>query len=342
MSSFRRLVVFTFSAVALGIVAASMLQPAAAQNLAERIAAIVTCSSASACAGWQNNGSGPAVSAVGTKGVGLTANSTSNKAINGVSKAAGIGAVYGENDSGSGYGVHGVLKGGSAGAAVYGQGGASEGVYATSTGRTALVATATTQDGIDGFTNGSASGGSAAVFAHDLSTNTQNFGLEAWSDHGVGVVARSIAGTEALRVISGTTQSGNPVVTVNASDGTVVAYIDDFGNEFITGEILTSGSCSNGCIKYAPKAARPTVEDTGDAVLAAGRAYVALPASLIDAVRQVGNYRVFVTPEGESNGLYVTQKSARGFAVVENHAGRSDVAFSWRVVADSIVRGRKH
>lgn len=342
MSLTRRVSVFTLAAAALGIVASAMLQPAAAQNLAARIAAIVTCSSASPCAGWQNNGSGPAASAVGTKGVGLTASSTSNKAVNGVSKASGVGAVYGENDSGSGYGVHGVVKGGSAGAAVYGQGGAGEGVYATSTGRTALVASASSQDGIDGLTSGSASGGSAAVFAHDMSTNALNFGVEGWSDHGVGVVARSVAGTEALRVNSGTTQSGNPVVTVNASDGTVVAYIDDFGNEFITGEILTAGSCSNGCIKYAPKVARPTVEDTGDAVLAAGRAYVPLPASLVDTVRQDGNYRVFVTPEGESNGLYVTQKSSRGFAVVENHGGRSGVAFSWRIVADSVIRARKH
>jgi len=341
MRSIRQVALLTLPAFALGIVASSMLQPAAAQNLAERIAAIVTCSSASPCAGWQNNGSGPAASAVGTKGAGLTASSTSNKAVSGVSKASGLGALYGENDSGSGYGVQGVSKGGSAGAAVYGQGGAGEGVYATSTGRTALVAVATSQDGVDGLTSGSASGGSAGVFAHDTSMNSHNFGVEGLSDNGVGVLARSAAGTEALRVNSGTTETGNPVFDVNSSDGTTVAYIDDIGNMFITGELTSNSACTGGCTTYAPHVARPTIEDTGDAVLAAGHAYVALPASVIAAVRQDGNYRVFVTPEGESNGLYVTQKSARGFAVVENHAGRSDVAFSWRIVADSVVRARK-
>jgi len=342
MRSIRQVAFFTLPAFTLGIVASSMLQPAAAQNLAEHIAAIVTCSSASACAGWQNNGSGPAASAVGTKGVGLTASSTSNKAVNGVSKASGIGAVYGENDSGSGYGVHGVTKGGSAGAAVYGQGGAGEGVYATSTGRAALVAVGSSQDGVDGLTSGSSSGGSAGVFAHDTSTNARNYGVEGLSDNGVGVLARSAAGTEALRVNSGTTETGNPVFDVNSSDGTTVAYIDDIGNMFITGQLSQNEACTGRCITYTPHVVRPTIEDTGDAALAAGRAYIPLPDSLTAAVRQDGNYRVFVTPEGESNGLYVTRKSARGFAVIENHAGRSDVAFSWRVVADSIVRGRKH
>ena len=42
---------------------------------------------------------------------------------------------------------------------------------------------------------------------------------------------------------------------------------------------------------------------------------------------------VFVTPEGPSHGLCVTNKSPAGFEVVENEGGRSSVAFSYRIVA---------
>jgi hypothetical protein len=41
---------------------------------------------------------------------------------------------------------------------------------------------------------------------------------------------------------------------------------------------------------------------------------------------------VFVTPEGDSNGLYVV-KGAGGFLVREQHGGRSTVPFDYRIVA---------
>jgi hypothetical protein len=44
-------------------------------------------------------------------------------------------------------------------------------------------------------------------------------------------------------------------------------------------------------------------------------------------------YMVFITPEGDSNGLYVVNKTAAGFEVHENRAGRSTLAFSYRIVA---------
>jgi hypothetical protein len=45
------------------------------------------------------------------------------------------------------------------------------------------------------------------------------------------------------------------------------------------------------------------------------------------------NYLVFITPEGDNRGLYVTQKSAVGFAVRESQGGHSTLAFSYRIVA---------
>ncbi len=44
-------------------------------------------------------------------------------------------------------------------------------------------------------------------------------------------------------------------------------------------------------------------------------------------------YLVYVTPEGDSKGLYVTAKGPAGFEVREQQGGTSGVAFNYRVVA---------
>jgi hypothetical protein len=46
-----------------------------------------------------------------------------------------------------------------------------------------------------------------------------------------------------------------------------------------------------------------------------------------------GEYHVFVTPEGESKGLFVTDRQADGFEVCEQDGGSSTLTFSYRVVA---------
>jgi hypothetical protein len=51
------------------------------------------------------------------------------------------------------------------------------------------------------------------------------------------------------------------------------------------------------------------------------------------ALIQLDNYHVFLTPEGESAGLYVADMSPSGFAVREQREGSSHLTFSYRVVA---------
>ncbi len=73
-------------------------------------------------------------------------------------------------------------------------------------------------------------------------------------------------------------------------------------------------------------------EDFGSAALAGGRASVTLDPDFA-AVVNTADYRVFLTPEGDSRGLYVSSKSATGFTVREQQGGTSSLAFSYRVVA---------
>jgi hypothetical protein len=44
------------------------------------------------------------------------------------------------------------------------------------------------------------------------------------------------------------------------------------------------------------------------------------------------DYRVFLTPEGDCRGLFVRRKTAANFEVRELMGGKSNVAFSYRIV----------
>jgi hypothetical protein len=86
-------------------------------------------------------------------------------------------------------------------------------------------------------------------------------------------------------------------------------------------------------VSYVATQSLPTIDDFGEATLQNGLAYVRLDPAFANVIDQRSNYLVFITPEGDSHGLYVTQKSLRGFAVHENMGGHSSLAFSYRIVA---------
>jgi hypothetical protein len=72
-------------------------------------------------------------------------------------------------------------------------------------------------------------------------------------------------------------------------------------------------------------------EDFGTAKLKRGRALVDLDADFGKVVKR-GDYRVFLTPEGDCHGLYVRRKTAAGFEVRELMGGESSTTFSYRIV----------
>jgi hypothetical protein len=72
-------------------------------------------------------------------------------------------------------------------------------------------------------------------------------------------------------------------------------------------------------------------EDFGEAKLARGRAVVKLDSHFAKVIK-TGDYRVFVTPEGDCGGLYVHRKRAANFEIRELAGGKSGIAFSYRIV----------
>jgi hypothetical protein len=110
-----------------------------------------------------------------------------------------------------------------------------------------------------------------------------------------------------------------------------------------SGEYTKDGTCVAGCSSsatstwrvrtYSAQSSQPAVEDYGEAQLVLGHAYVQLDKAFANVIDQRATYLVTITPEGDSNGLYVTDKTAMGFMVRENRGGRSSLQFSYRIVA---------
>jgi hypothetical protein len=74
-------------------------------------------------------------------------------------------------------------------------------------------------------------------------------------------------------------------------------------------------------------------EDFGTGKLSSGVATVMLDATFRQTVNTGMSYHVFLTPEGNCRGLYVTRKTPRGFEVRELRGGKSNVRFDYRIVA---------
>ncbi len=113
------------------------------------------------------------------------------------------------------------------------------------------------------------------------------------------------------------------------------------GDVFVVGDLLVFGGIRSAAIKHPDKSHRLSYgldspeswfEDFGEADLIGGKAKVALKEDfrvLIDSKQ----YHIFVAPYGDSQGLYVSRRTAAGFEVREQQGGRGRLHFSYRIVA---------
>jgi len=161
------------------------------------------------------------------------------------------------------------------------------------------------------------------------------------SDIGEGVVAEA-QGSNA-EALAAANFGGGPLFRAYAAS-TEKLDLDNAGNMVIAGTLTQNGTphdamrTSNGnrVVMYGPMQAVATVEDVGEAQLSAGQAYVQIDPRLASTMDLRRTYLVFLTPQGDTPGLYVTQKSAAGFLVRE-HGARSNIVFDYRIVAAPYV-----
>jgi hypothetical protein len=77
---------------------------------------------------------------------------------------------------------------------------------------------------------------------------------------------------------------------------------------------------------YSMESPESWFEDFGEAKLTNGRAKVRLDPEFAGLVK-TGSYHVFVTPYSNSNGLYVSNRTGKGFEVREQNGGKSKTRF---------------
>ncbi|QHS58645.1 OmpA family protein [Chitinophaga agri] len=86
---------------------------------------------------------------------------------------------------------------------------------------------------------------------------------------------------------------------------------------------------------FCTEAPEVLFQDFGTGELVNGVAHINLEELLTQSIRVDAKHpmKVFIQLEGECNGVFVTNKSAKGFDVKELQGGKSSVPFTWQIVA---------
>jgi hypothetical protein len=83
---------------------------------------------------------------------------------------------------------------------------------------------------------------------------------------------------------------------------------------------------------YCLEAPVPLLEDFGSVRLSRGRARVDLDPRFAATI-ETTSYRVFLTPQGETAGVYMAARDGRGFEIVERQGGTSSADIAYRITA---------
>jgi hypothetical protein len=350
----------------------SLSFPALAQT-AIKTFQTVTCSLATACILGENSSTGPGVTGKSTNGFGVQGNgitglkgvATKNYGVNGTSAfnygvfgtstAEESSGVAGTTPSSDGSGVYGYTTSSTGGIGVEGLSKTGYGLYgaATQGGGYGVVGQAQT-DGIgvfggtdagDGVDASSNSG--TALYAQALGGTAGDFESP---DGGYGVIANAngsvalygnnangngsdIEGTYIGIIGRAPASGGFPLVATDQNSNDLF-FVDGAGNVSYSGGLFHFAKVGGALVKsFSPNTTQPTVEDTGTAQLAGGAAAVRLDPTFAASIDVASSYRVFLTPDGDTRGLYVATKTASGFIVRESQGGRSTVGFDYRIVA---------
>jgi hypothetical protein len=136
-------------------------------------------------------------------------------------------------------------------------------------------------------------------------------------------------------------QSSSDALVFNTIGGTFKGQctIDVSGNLNCTGKIGAAATVDSGTRRvalYAMQSPENWFEDFGSGALVNGAATVALDPIFTQTVNTQIEYHVFLTPKGDSEGLYVSHETREGFEVHEQRGGHSNIAFDYRIVAKRV------
>lgn len=240
----------------------------------------------------------------------------------GISNAVGVlGSAYtgvaGLSATDNGTGASGVCDVGSNAWGLYGESVTGYGVFCS--GPTAIYGVSTALSGQAIYGNGTGTNtegvlGTAAgihasaVYGIASATSGDPAGVDGPCDYGDAIYGSSTYGT-AVKAIGTFVATGTKSAEVKLNNGTPIRLFTEEATE----------------VYFA---------DYGSATLENGRAHIDLDPVFLQTVTVDGTHpmKVFVQLEGDCKGVFVTNKSATGFDVVELQGGTSSVPFSYRVV----------
>jgi hypothetical protein len=219
-------------------------------------------------------------------------------------------------------------------------GGTSVGVWGQSNYSTAVFGLGVNSIGVEGAAQNSGLG----VIGDTADTPSKpGVGVLALAAFGTALLANSSSTGGIATLTSTNFGGGDPIQAWSCTCGgsaNLVMRIDTAGNETLAGTLTQNGipmsvnptSTGAKVLTFAAQQSTRTVEDVGEGRLDHGQAYVSFDRTFASAIDGRRSYLVFITPQGDSNGLYVAQKSATGF-IVREHSGVSNIAFDYRIVA---------
>lgn len=310
----------TFLTLLTFVVAFVITAGAVASSATGPLVGQTTCALATACDGGKNTSTGPGVQGDSATGFGTVGNTTF--AATSTSHTEG---VRGEDKSTTGVGNIGV-----------------EGISPKVPGVAGFEVTGafSADQGLDESTT--APGAGVGGFDLNVTGKSTTTGTGVFGDGGVGgafVGESSMAHALELDVTHGgfLLRAFNIVGTTTTEE----TSLDSSGNFITKGSVTAHGtpkfvsrtSAGADVVAYGSRQTVPTIEDVGEGRLIGGQGFVRIDPAFASAMDRSTNYLVFITPKGDSRGLYVAQQSAAGFVVRENQGGHSTLAFDYRIVA---------
>jgi hypothetical protein len=249
------------------------------------------------------------------------------------SSATGINyGVFGQSTSTSGTGVYGFAN--SATGSTYGVYGRANSISGTGVyGFTPDVTGSGT--GVEGYTEALAGFGLRGTANNNADGAAAGVYGRGDSNIGFGVAGHNFWGGAGVGAWS---YSGN-LIEARSGDypgGTLRFYVTSTGTVYADGGYGIFSTSSLDGETHATSSIQSTevwVEDFGNGSLKDGTAVINIAPDFTGMANLSVDYMVFVTLEGDCQGVYITNKTATTFEVHELNGGTSNVSFGYRIVA---------
>jgi hypothetical protein len=201
------------------------------------------------------------------------------------------------------------------------------------------VAASSSNVGVYGTSAGASATGSgfgtAGVWGDSGGGGTEYIGILGTADSGRGgFFVNNSEVDAALGAENDNTTSEALAFFASGNSGSCTIDIDgDLGCSGTVSGVVNTDHGSRKVGVYSMQSAENWFEDAGSGQLANGSAHIALDSTFAQTVNTGVEYHIFLTPEGDCEGLYVTNKTAQGFDVHELRGGHSAIAFDYRIMA---------